>query len=172
MESAICPRCGNDILEDISSLDQQSRELHHKNLEEKKATWYTRCLTEHLNFTPSPQADISIKSCDQAHAQKLPLRSDESEYLRKVTKADLVKESSARKKWWNSMSADWKDIVKTTLKMVREPSEQELLDFLETTHLRCDNRRIHNLLPVRVLDKLQQLVVMSRRSKILNHCCI
>ena len=55
------------------------------------------------------------------------------------------------------MTDDWKDIVKTTLKIVRDPSEQELLDFLETTHLRCDNRRIHNLLPVRVLEKLQQL---------------
>ena len=157
MESAVCPRCGNDILEDITSLDQQSRELHHQNIEDKKAAWYINCLTEKLNFETPPPSDISDESCHQEHTRQIPSRTDENEFLRTITKAELLRESPARKKWWNSMTDDWKDIVKTTLKIVREPSEQELLDFLETTHLRCDNRRIHNLLPVRVLEKLQQL---------------
>ncbi len=156
-DSAVCPRCGNDILEDISSLDQQSRELHHHNIEEKKAAWYTRCLTEKLNVTTENPPAPPIKSTTQESGRQGAEGGNDFEFLRTVSRADLLQEGSLRKKWWNAMNPDWKEIIKTSLKSVREPSEQELLDFLETTHLRCDNRRIHNLLPVRVLEKLQQL---------------
>ena len=157
LESAVCPRCGNDILEDISLLDQQSQELHHHNIEEKKAAWYTYCLTEKLNIDTPPQSDSSAESGIGGNARHRPSRTDENEYLLTITKAELLRDSFARKKWWNSMTDDWKDIVKTTLKVSRDPSDQELLNFFETTHLRCDSRRIHNLLPVRALEKLQQL---------------
>ncbi len=157
MDSAMCPRCGNDILEDISSLDQQSQEFHHQKIEGKKAEWYTRCLTEKLNISTHDPATLYESTTHQLNARQTVNLTDEHEYLRTVSRAELLNEGAARKKWWNTLSAEWKEVVKTTLKVVREPSDQELLHFLETTHLRCDNRRIHNLLPAQVLEKLQQL---------------
>ncbi len=157
MQSAVCPRCGNDILEDISSLDQQSQELHHQNMEGKRADWYTRCLTEKLNISTNDPAS-AFRECAQQNAPKESAEhTEEVDYLDRISRAELLREGSVRKKWWNALSGDWKEIVKTTLKVVRDPSDQELLDFLETTHLRCDNRRIHNLLPVKALENLQQL---------------
>ncbi|EAT59407.1 Leucine-rich repeat [Chlorobium ferrooxidans DSM 13031] len=157
VQSAVCPRCGNDILEDITSLDEQSQEIHRQHIEEKKAEWYTRCLTEKLNCSPNHPAGPPVEQPPKDNGRHLYCQSDEIEYLRTISRAELLRESSARKKWWQTMTDEWKEIIKTTLKVVREPSDQELLDFLETTHLRCDNRRIHDLLPVRMLEKLQQL---------------
>ncbi len=156
-DTAVCPRCGNDILEDISSLDQQSIEVHHQNIEEKKAAWYTRSLAEKLNCSPDLPAGPSIETLHHDPKGHHYCLDEEIEHLRTVTRSELLKESSARKKWWNTMTEEWQEIVRTTLKVTREPSDHELLAFLDTTHLRCDNRRIHDLLPVRVLEKLQQL---------------
>ena len=156
-QSAVCPRCGNDILEDISSLDEQSRDVHNYNLDGKKAEWYTRCLTEKLNVCTDDAASASKKSVHQEMQNKSVENSSEVDSLRRISRPELLNEGAARKKWWNALSVDWKEVVKTTLKIVREPSDLELLNFLETTHLRCDSRRIHNLLPVSVLENLQQL---------------
>ncbi|MBV5303315.1 MAG: leucine-rich repeat domain-containing protein, partial [Chlorobium sp.] len=159
IDNAICPRCGNDIFEDVSSLDQQSPESHHHNIEDKKAEWYTRCLTEKLNVSTHDPAThpLSEKTDHQDTVRQSFSRTDELEYLRKIAKAELLRDSTTRKKWWNTLTTDWKDVVKATLKIVRDPSDQELLAFFETTHLRCDNRRVHDLLPVRLLEKLQHL---------------
>ncbi len=157
LNSAICPRCGNDIFEDISSLDQQSQELHQQNIEGKKAEWYTRCLTEKLNFSTDNPVDPAKKNVHQETAKQAINNSDELEFLRRTSRAELLRDGALRKKWWNTLTSDWKEVIKTNLKIVRDPSDQELLEFFETTHLRCDNRRIHNLLPLRVLEKLQQL---------------
>ncbi len=159
-DSAVCPRCGNDILEDISSLDQQSLEAHHNYIEEKKAAWYTRCLAEKLNCSPDLPAGPSIEITlpdHQGHRSNSSNRSNEIDHLLSITRAELLKESGARKKWWSALTDEWQEIVRTTLKVTKEPSDQELLTFLDTTHLRCDNRRIHDLHPVRILEKLQQL---------------
>jgi Leucine-rich repeat (LRR) protein len=159
MDNAICPRCGNDIFEDVSSLDQQSPESHHHNIEDKQAEWYTRCLTDKLNVSTHDSATYtpSEKNDHLDTVRQACNRIDELEYLRNISRLEILRSSTTRKKWWNTLSADWKDVVKTTLKIVRDPSDQELLAFFETTHLRCDNRRVHNLLPVRLLEKLQHL---------------
>ena len=157
MQSAVCPRCGNDILEDISSLDQQSQEFHHKNIEEKKAEWYTRCLTEKLNVNTYDPAASSEESVNRITSDSPLTALMNWSIFAPSRELNSFRTAAARKKWWNTLTGDWKEIVKTTLKIVRDPSDQELLDFFETTHLRCDNRRIHNLLPVRVLENLQQL---------------
>ncbi len=156
-QSAVCPRCGNDILEDISSLDQQSREFHHHSIEGKKAEWYTRCLTEKLNVSTDDSTASAPKSVQQAIPKESVECPEAVDSLSRISRAELINEGSIRKKWWSALSIDWKEIFKTTLKIVRDPSDPELLDFLEITHLRCDNRRIHNLWPVSVLENLQQL---------------
>lgn len=157
LESAVCPRCGNDILEDISSLDQQSEELHRKTMDEKKAEWYTWCITENLNISDN---ELSTKPPDRektSESRHLFSTPDEQELLRTASKAILLKDHSLRKKWWQALSADWKEVIKNTIKIVREPNDQEILDFFQTTHFRCDNRRIHDLWPIRILENLVQL---------------
>ena len=156
LNSAICPRCGDDIFEDISSLDQQSEELHHQNIAEKKAEWYTRCLTEKLNFSTDDPIP-SRKGAKQEGVTQTVENTDKIKALHSISRNELLRDYTLRKKWWSTLTADWKEIVKSSLKIAREPSDQELLNFFETTHLRCDSRRIHNLLPVQVLEKLQQL---------------
>ncbi len=156
-ESAVCPRCGNDILEEISSLDQQSHDLHIQNMEEKKAEWYSRNLVEILNEDDRCMDNPAQKITGQEKNRTETLNSTDADFLRTVSRSKLIQDNVSRKKWWGALSPDWKEVIRTTLKIVRDPSEQELLDILETTHLRCDNRRIHDLSPVRVLEKLQQL---------------
>ncbi len=156
-ESAVCPRCGNDILEDINSLDEQSMELHRHNIEEKKAAWYTRCITENLGFCENPVEESCTSTPKISGSRHICCSSEEREFLGTCSRSSLVDDSSLRRKWWNCLSADWKEVVKSTIKLVRDPTESELLDFFQTTHLRCDNRRVHDLLPVRMLEHLQQL---------------
>ena len=156
-DSAVCPRCGNDILEDITTLDEQSQEIHRRNIEEKKAEWYTRCITENLGVrgtNPGEDGGCIVKATGSRHLYCTP---EEAAFLATCTRTALVEDIAMRRKWWQCLSSDWKEVVKSTLKLVRDPGEGELLDFFATTHLRCDNRRVHDLLPVRVLDHLQQL---------------
>ena len=125
LTSAICPRCGNDIFEDISSLDQQSQELHHQNIEGKKAEWYTRCLTEKLNFSTDNPAPSAEEIVQQQSAKQTINNSAELEFLRRTSRAELLRDGALRKKWWTTLTADWKEVIKTTLKIVRDPSDQE-----------------------------------------------
>ena len=58
-DNAICPRCGNDILEDINTLDEQNLEKHYRIIEEKKADWYIHCLSENLERGTAPALSFS-----------------------------------------------------------------------------------------------------------------
>ena len=155
-DNAICPRCGNDILEDIASLDQQSREKHLDTIEQKKAEWYARCITESLDcceMKPSTLTDEDFVSHrDRSGSSKLVDKPVFSE-----TASQLISDPLLLKDWWDALNTDWRDVVKSTLKISKEPSPRELQKFFTTTHIRCDNRRIHSLAPVRVLEQLQQL---------------
>ncbi|NTU98314.1 MAG: leucine-rich repeat domain-containing protein, partial [Chlorobiaceae bacterium] len=126
-ESAVCPRCGNDILEEISSLDQESREIHVHNIEEKKAEWYSRSLTDLLE--PGYE-DKGVHSGKVTAADiTLPDTSagNDTELLRSATRTILLQDNASRKKWWHAMNSDWKETVKSALKIHREPSDQDLL---------------------------------------------
>ncbi len=155
-QSAVCPRCGNDILRDISSLDEQSQEKHLKIIDEKKAEWYARCMADKLNcceMEPSTckEEDFTCHVSSERGGKLVdaPVFS--------LPRKQLLEERSKRNEWWNTLNSDWKEVVKSTLKISCDPSDQELLGFFDTTHLRCDNRRVYSLAPLRVLEKLQQL---------------
>ncbi len=154
-QSAVCPRCGNDILQDISSLDEQSQEKHLKIIDEKKAEWYARCVADNLScceMQPSTYNENDFTAHVSLRGGKLvdaPVFS--------LPRKQLLEDRSKRNEWWNALNSDWKEVVKSTLKTSSNPSDQELLDFFNVTHLRCDNRRIHSLAPLRVLENLQQL---------------
>lgn len=159
MNSAICPRCGNDILEDISSLDQQSLERYHKHLENKKAEWYARCLTDQITGGDNPPLSAEHQECPAGRQKPHALfnSDDELAFFTSLNRADILRDTNLRKKWWQSITADWQDVVRFTLKINHDPSDSDLLAFFDSTNLRCDDRRIHSLLPIRVLEKLQQL---------------
>ena len=97
LNSAICPRCGNDILEDISSLDQQSQEYHHQNIEVKKAEWYTRCLTEKLNVSTHDPVSPPKESAHHEQVRQALNNNAELDYLLRISRAELLKDVAARK---------------------------------------------------------------------------
>ena len=155
-QSAVCPRCGNDILQDISSLDEQSQEKHLKILDEKKAAWYARCVTDKLNCCEMqpPEYNHEDLTC-HVTAERGGKLVDAPVFS--LPREQLLKDRVKRQEWWNALNADWKEVIKNTLKLSDDPSDQELLDFFNVSHLRCDNRRVHSLAPLRVLEKLEQL---------------
>ncbi|HHE07797.1 MAG TPA: leucine-rich repeat domain-containing protein, partial [Chlorobaculum parvum] len=155
-DNAICPRCKNDILEDINTLDEQNLEKHFRIIEEKKADWYIRCLTEHLDTGKAPAVTFSPADTAPRHGFKDQLTPAGEEALA-ASRAMLLREPQKRHDWYKALSKDWKEVVRHTLKLQRDPSNTELLDFLNVTSLRCNNTRIHNLAPVSLLENLQQL---------------
>ena len=156
-QNAICPRCGNDILEDINTLDEQNPDNHFRIIEEKKADWYIRCLAENLDTGKSPVVNFSNDYSGPMHSGFRHRLSPMEQEALTASRAVLLRDPQKRINWFKALGNDWKEVVRNTMKIQREPSDEELLDFLNTTNIRCDNMRIHNLAPVGLLENLQQL---------------
>ena len=156
-QNAICPRCGNDILEDINTLDEQNQDKHSRIIEEKKADWYIRCLAENLDKGKSPVVTFPNDYTGPMHSGFRNRLSPAEQEALATSRAVLLRDPQKRHNWFKALGHDWKEVVRHTLKIQSDPSDDELLGFLNTTSVRCDNMRIHNLAPVSLLENLQQL---------------
>ena len=156
-QNAICPRCSNDILEDITTLDEQNLEKHYRIIEDKKAEWYIRCLAENLDTGKAPSVTFMPEYLN-ATQSNLPVRAPHTNRdALPSTRAMLLKEPHRRLGLFRWLDPDWKEVVRNTLKIQRDPDETEMLTFLNATSVRCDNHRIHHLGPISLLENLQQL---------------
>ncbi|WP_317616282.1 hypothetical protein [Chlorobium phaeovibrioides] len=140
--------------------------MHTRAIENKKAEWYSRRLTDTLQTNTEDEHSPTHTSGEQSDAARpIYCSSEEKTLLATLSREEILKDSAIRKRWWNALTADWKEVVKNTLKLVRDPSEGEIALFFDTTHLRCDNRRIHGLLPIRLLENWCSFAVTNRRLK-------
>jgi len=129
-DNAICPRCGNDIIEEISSLEGESTEIHTRAIENKKAEWYSRRLTDKL-LTPveGEQCPPHQEATPSDSIRHIYCSNEEKDFLANISRETVLKDSALRKQWWNALTSEWKDVVKNTLKLVRDPSEVEIASF-------------------------------------------
>jgi internalin A len=156
-QNAICPRCSNDILEDITTLDEQNLEKHYRIIEDKKAEWYIRCLAENLDTGRSPSVTFTPEYFNSTQA-KTPIQAPHGEEdAFPSPRTVLLRDPHKRLELFRWLDPDWKEVVRNALKIQKDPNDTEMLEFLNLTSLRCDNHRIHHLGPVSLLENLQQL---------------
>ena len=63
-----------------------------------------------------------------------------------------------KRKWWNQLDGNWKNVFKKAISISGEPSDSDLEEIVNLQTLDCGDNKISDLKPLHPLTNLEELV--------------